>query len=186
MLPSEKFPVAINCLVDLRAMVGFAGVTVIEVKVTDVTVSLVFTEIFPNVALMKVCPRLTDVANPFDPAALLIVATLVAEELQDTAEVRSCVLPFEKVPVAVNCWVVPRAIFGVLGVTAIEVRVADVTVRVKLFETILPDAAVIVVEPLPTAVASPLAPPALLTVATAVFEEFQVTNLVISRVLLSV
>lgn len=171
----------------MRAIVGFAGVTVIEIKVTDVTVSLVFTEeIFPNVALMKVWPRLTDVANPFDPAALLIVATLVAEELQVTAVVRSCVLPSEKVPVAVNCWVVPRAIFGVSGEIVIVVSMADVTVRSALFETILPEIAAIVVEPAPTGIASPLVPPALLTVATAVFEEFQVTNLVISRVLLSV
>ena len=35
----------------------------------------------------------------------------------------------EKVPVAVNCWVRPLAIAGLAGVTAIDCRVAAVTVR---------------------------------------------------------
>jgi len=36
----------------------------------------------------------------------------------------------EKVPVAVNCCVVPLAIEGLAGVTAIDTSVADVTVKI--------------------------------------------------------
>src|SRR2546422_11648394 len=79
-------------------------------------------------------PAATDVANPCDPAALLIVATPVADELQVTWVVRSCVVLSLKVPVAVNCCFVPFAMLGFVGVTAIEVRVAAVTVSVVLPE----------------------------------------------------
>jgi hypothetical protein len=54
---------------------------------------------------------------------LLIVATVVAEELQLTDVVRFCVLPSLYVPVAVNCRVVPATIEGLVGVTASEVSV---------------------------------------------------------------
>jgi len=63
------------------------------------------------------------------------------------------------------------------GVTDIEERVAELTVRVVLPE-ILPRLAVIVVVPTPTAVASPL----LLTAATDGSDELQVICEVISKV----
>jgi hypothetical protein len=81
------------------------------------------------------------------------------------------------VPEAVNCLVFPAGTLGLAGVTAIEDRVAGVTVMV-VFPAILPDAAVMVAIPATTAVASPV----LLTVVTEVFEEAQVTCLVISWV----
>jgi hypothetical protein len=56
-----------------------------------------------------------------------------------------------------------------------EVRIAGVTVRI-VFPEILPEAAVMVAEPVVTAVARPL----LLTIATDVLEEDQVTCVVIS------
>jgi hypothetical protein len=61
------------------------------------------------------------------------------------------------------------------GVTAIEERVAAVTVRVVLPE-ILPEVAVMVEVPAARAVAKPL----LLTVATEVLDELQVTCVLIS------
>ena len=73
-------------------------------------------------------------------------------------------------PVAANCWVICRDMFESVGVTEIEETVAEVTARV-VFPEILPKVAVMVVVPAAMAVARPL----LLTVATDVFDEFQVT-----------
>jgi hypothetical protein len=55
---------------------------------------------------------------------LLMLATPVPDELQVAEFVRFWVLPSEYVPVAVNCSVVPKAIDGLAGVTAIEVKIA--------------------------------------------------------------
>ena len=64
---------------------------------------------------------------------------------------------------------------GLVGVTAMDTSVAGVTVSV-VDPDMLPDAAVIVVEPAAVEVASPLEPAALLMVATPVVDEFQVTD----------
>ncbi len=85
---------------------------------------------------------------------------------------------------AVNCLVVPSAMLGSVGVTPIVTSVADVTVRVVLPEMV-PDVAVMVVDPAVKGVVRPLEPPVLLTVATAVFDELQVTDAVRSWVVLS-
>jgi len=77
------------------------------------------------------------------------------------------------VPVAVNCWVIPTGILGMLGLagaTEIEDRGAEFTVRLALPE-ILPEVAVMAVLPAATAVARPL----LSTVAADVLDELQVT-----------
>ena len=76
-----------------------------------------------------------------------------------------------KVPVAVNCLVVPTAILELAGVSAIEARVAPVTVRVAVPVT-EPDFALIVDEPTPT----PLARPAELMVAMDGADETHVTD----------
>ena len=78
-------------------------------------------------------------------------------------------------PVAANCWLSCRGMLESAGVTDIEDRVAEVTVRVVL-PWVLPTLAVMVVVPAPTAVARPL----LFTVATVVSDEFQSTCEVIS------
>jgi hypothetical protein len=83
------------------------------------------------------------------------------------------------VPVAVNCWVTPSGTLGILGVTGIttiEIKVPEFTVRIVLAETV-PKVAVMITVPPETAVARPL----LLTVATSVFDEFQVACVVISK-----
>jgi hypothetical protein len=89
------------------------------------------------------------------------------------------------VPVAVNCWVVPRAIVEFKGDRAIEDNAAAFTVSVVEPVTD-PSVAVIVVCPLPTLVASPLVPAALLMVATAGELEDHATVVVIFCVLPSV
>ena len=142
-----------------------------------VTVSVVFPETFPDAHVIMVVPTPTAVANPFDPAALLIVATPVVAELQVTDAVIFCVVLLEKVPVAVNICVAPFAIEGLPGVTAIDTNVAAVTVSV-VDPDILPDNAWIVVAPVVTEVASPFEPAALLTVAMLADDELQVTDAV--------
>ena len=100
-----------------------------------------------------------------------MAATVGLEELHSAEAVTSCVLLSLKVPVAVNCRVVPIAMLAFAGVTAMETRLAPVTVRdaVPLTE---PEAAVIVTGPVPTAAAIPEA----LMDATFVAEEDQVTD----------
>ena len=89
-------------------------------------------------------------------------------------------VPSEYVPEAANCSVIPAGMLGLAGVTAMEDKVAEVTVRVVLPE-ILPEVAVMVAAPAAMAVARPL----LFTVATAISEnpealdEVQVTWVVI-------
>jgi len=138
-----------------------------------VTVRVVFPEILPEVAVMVAVPAATAVARPL----LLTVAADVLDDLQVTCVVISLVEPSEYVPEAVNCLVLPTGRLGLAGVMDMEDRVAGVTVRV-VFPEILPEVAVMVVLPAATAVASPL----LLTVATAVLDELQVTCVVISLV----
>src|SRR4051794_20418354 len=108
-------------------MEGLAGVTAIETSVAAVTESGRAPGTEPDVALRVVVPMLAPVARPLLPAALLTVAALVFDEAHVTESVRSCVVPLEYVPVAVNCWVVPAAMDGLAGVTAMETRVAAVT-----------------------------------------------------------
>src|SRR4029077_3567357 len=50
-------------------------------------------------------------------------ATFVAEEFQLTKGVKVCVLPSLNVPMALNCWVLPKIIEGAAGVTARETRI---------------------------------------------------------------
>ena len=77
------------------AMLGLAGVTAMDTSVAVVTVSVVDPDIPPDVAVTVVEPAAAEVANPLEPAALLIVAAPVFDELQVAAVVRSCVVPSE-------------------------------------------------------------------------------------------
>lgn len=62
---SEKVPIATNCLVSPRTMLGFTGVTVIEVMTAGVTVSIAGGLVMlVNDATMVAVPWLTAVANP--------------------------------------------------------------------------------------------------------------------------
>ena len=73
-----------------------------------------------------------------------------------------------------NCCVVPSEIDGLVGVTAIETNAAAVTVNVVL-PAIEPEVAVILAEPVPTALANPCELAALLIVATMVVSELHCT-----------
>ena len=82
---------AVNCSVSPLAMLGLAGVTAIDTNVAEVTVSVVLPEMAPLVAEIVVLPAAAELASPCEPAALLIVATLVLLEAQVTCVVRFCV-----------------------------------------------------------------------------------------------
>ena len=104
-LESLKVPIAANWRVVSGAMVEFAGVTAIETSVAALTVSDPVPLTLPEVAVMVAVPVPTPDATPF--ASML--ATPVAEDDQVTF-CNNCVLPSSKVPVAVNCCVVPATI----------------------------------------------------------------------------
>lgn len=116
-LLSLKVPVAVNCFVVPTAIVEFAGVTAIETSVAALTVREALPVTPPEVALMVVLPAPTAVAKP----ETLIAATPGVED-DHVSEVSNCVLPSSKLPTALNCWVVPSAIVGVAGLTAMESR----------------------------------------------------------------
>jgi len=149
------------------------GVTNMEDRVGEVTVRVVLPEILPEVAVMVVVPPVMAVARPL----LFTVATEGWDELQVTCGVISTLVPSEYVPVAANCWMTATGMLGFAGVTVMEDRVAEVTVRVVLPET-LPVVAVMVAVPIATVLARPL----LFTVATEGLDELQVTCMVISLV----
>ena len=155
-----------------------------DTSVAEVTVSVVDPDILPDVAVIVVEPAATDVALPLEPAALLMAATVVDDDFQVADVVRFCVELSEYVPVAVNCLDVPSAILGFVGVSVMETSVAGVTVSVAIPE-ILPDVAVIVVEPVATESANPLEPVALLMAAIAAVDEIHITVVVRSCVVLS-
>jgi len=79
-----------------------------------------------EVAVIRTVPTVeaAAVTKPCEPGELLMVAIVLSDESQMTDEVIFCLLLFEYVPVAVNSVVVPSAMLGSAGVTAIEVRVA--------------------------------------------------------------
>jgi len=113
-------------------------------------------------------PAATDVAKPL----LSIVATAILDELQVTWVLRSKLVPSENAPVAVNCWVIPAGVLGMLGPAGLrdmEVRVAEVTIMVVVPE-MSPKAAVMVAIPGPI----PVTKPVLSTVAAESLDELQV------------
>jgi hypothetical protein len=93
-----------------------------------------------------------------------------------TRVVISILVPSEYAPEAVNCWVSRPGMLGLAGVTDIEDKVAEVTVRIILADR-NPEVAVMVVVPGATVVMRPV----LLTVAEEGLDELQVTRAVISK-----
>ena len=166
-LLSLKVPVAVNCFVVPTAMLEFAGVTAIDTNVALFTFSEAVPVTEPEIALIVADPVPTDVARP----EALTVAVPGTDDVHVT-DVKSCVLPSSKVPTALNCWSVPKAIETAFGSTSIDIRCAGttVTVVVSLRD---PTVAVIVVCPAPAVVATPEP----LILATELEEELHVTPL---------
>ena len=158
-VPSVKVPVAVNCWVVPTGVVAVGGLIAIETSAAAVTVRSVEPLTVPEVAVIVAVPIPALCARP-----ALIVATEFASVAQVTVEVKSCVLPSVKVPVAVNCWLVPRAMEGLAGETAMEVSAAAEIVNL-VDPVIDPDVAVIVAEPSLFAVARPAVVGSLLMLA---------------------
>jgi hypothetical protein len=111
-------------------------------------------------------PAATVVARP-----LASIVAVAVDELDHTTElVKSCVVPSAKVPVALNCSVLPSATDGFDGDTEIELSAAAVAVT-EICAVTEPNVAVIVAEPAVYPVASPLA----LTPTTPGADELHVT-----------
>jgi hypothetical protein len=144
------------------------GLIARDTSVAELTVKEVELTIDPNWAEIVLVPPLRPAAIPKLP----ILATVGWDEFQITTEVKSCLLPSLKVPVAANCCLAPMTSTGLAGVTAREVNVAWLTVRPvePVTESKL---ALILALPLPVAVA--MLP---CIVATAVFDDAQLAKLV--------
>jgi hypothetical protein len=123
-----------------------------------------------RLALIVVVPVEALLASPFD----LMVATPTSEEVHETCTVILTTELSVKVPCAANSCDDPRLIVGLMGVTAIEVNVAVVTVRFVV-PLIPANAAETVLLPVATPVATPALSAELLTVATDGVEDVHVT-----------
>ncbi|HZP04489.1 MAG TPA: hypothetical protein VFB43_06280 [Terracidiphilus sp.] len=150
--------------------VALAGVTAMDFTVGTLAVTVnaaVAVSPFAE-AVTVVAPAAAAVAKP----DVLIVATVVLEELQVTPDVSVPVVPSLYVATTENCCVAPAVTVALSGVTAMDLTVGVLAVTVSAVVAVSPFAeAVIVVMPAATAVTNPDA----LTVATAVLEEFQIT-----------
>lgn len=86
---------------------------------------MALSEVTPDkLAVIVVVPTATDVANPIEPAVLLMAATPGLDECQATVAVISCVEASVNVPVAVNCWVFPSTMLVLVGAITIDTNVA--------------------------------------------------------------
>ena len=73
-------------------MLLYPRLIVMYTSVVELTVMVADPDTPFDVAVIVVDPAAAGVANPLEPAALLIVATPVLDELQVTTAVRSCVV----------------------------------------------------------------------------------------------
>ena len=172
-LPSLNVPTAVNCCVVLRAIEGLTGFTTNDARLAAFTVREVLPLIAPEVAEIVTVPSLRPVVKPLT----VMDAMLLLVDAHVTVPVMSWVVASLNVPVAVNCCCTPSGIDIPAGVTAIETRVALVTVRLAVPDT-EPTVALIVVGPAVKAIAVPFVGTASLTVATLVSEELHVAVLV--------
>lgn len=117
-LASLFVPIATICCVVFTGSIGPVGVREMETGVAHtfalVTVICVEAETLPECAVMLVIP----VALPVTIPAALTDAVVVSAELHVTEDVRSLLLPSEKIPVACSVWVLPMITVAAGGVTA--------------------------------------------------------------------
>ena len=149
----------------MLAMDGVAGVTLMEIRLGALTVTVELPVTCSKAAEMTVVPGLMPDARP----AALTPASVGAEEVQFTEGLMFWVVPSLNEPVAVNCRNNPTTRVGFAGVTVMETTVALVTVRAAEARMV-PEAAVITVFPGATPEAMPEA-----TLATEGVDEVQVT-----------
>lgn len=109
-------PMAVNCWFFPKGKLVVTGMMSIDSKTAAVTVRVAAVEVTPEyMAVISATPTDTDEASPFEPAALLMVATAVFDELQVAHVVRSCDVLSARLPAAVNCCFVPLGISWLEG-----------------------------------------------------------------------
>ena len=99
-------------------MPGPIGVTLMETNAAGSTVSAPELLKESSVALIVAFPWDTAFTKP----TLSTVATVGSEDIQVAFALRFDMPPSLKVPVAVNCWLVPTGMSALVGVTEIPVR----------------------------------------------------------------
>jgi hypothetical protein len=151
-LPSLNVPTAVSWIAVLRWIFGLLGDTVIAVRVTGDTVNEADPLTAPTKAEIVAVPLAIAVTTP----RASTVAARWFDELQTAERVTSWVLESLNVPTAFMCRNVPVGSVRLAGVTAIDTRVAGVTVTGALPVTD-PEVALTVAAPVPTAVATPVA-----------------------------
>jgi hypothetical protein len=114
----------VNCWLTPFGKERLSGATEIPRRTAGVTESVADPETELELAVIVVVPRVALTAAPLAP----IVATAGVEDIHDTEVVMILVLPSVYVPVAMNCWEVPRAMEADNGETAMDTSVALVTV----------------------------------------------------------
>ena len=134
-------PVAISCWVAPFTIDGLEGDIAIEVRLVPeiAIVAEALTE--PDVAVTVAVPFVIAFTTP-----VLLNPTVADEADHETLLVKFCVVPSLKVPVAINCLVLPMVKDGLDGVIDNEAKVAGSTVR---FVDALrdPEVAVIIADP---------------------------------------
>ena len=146
-MPSLKLPVAVKRCELPSAMLGLLGVTVMEVNVALVTVSVAVPTSPANSAVMVAVPAVSPVAKPLVPPLLPTVATDAGDEVHEADCVRSCVLPSPKVPIDLNCVDVCSAMLMVAGAICKDTRAVPSTTTTMGGLTTEPCCAVMVAVP---------------------------------------
>jgi hypothetical protein len=97
-LPSVYVPTTWNCSTPPSAIVELLGFSASETRTGALTVTFADAFIAPKLAWMVPVPSETAFTTP-----VVLTAAEAEEEVQITVDVRSCVLPSEYAPVALNC-----------------------------------------------------------------------------------
>src|SRR5512141_2248107 len=100
--PPEYDAVAVNCWLDPTEILGLTGVTTIAASVALITVRVVLPVMPPNLAVMVAEPTPTPVASPLEFDALLMTATVAADEIQVAAVITTCTEISKNIPVSTN------------------------------------------------------------------------------------
>ncbi len=146
-----------------------------DTSLGGITVNAAVLEVIPDeLAVIAVAPSAMEVASPL----LLMLATLAFEDSHVIEDDISWFEPSEKVPEAANCCVLPKGIFELDGDIVIEDKIAGVTDSVADGELTESKIAAMKVVPVLTDMTSPLVVEGLLIVATSVFVDVHVAQVV--------
>jgi hypothetical protein len=165
--PSVYFPVAVSCPDSPTGKVAGLSPTAMLTSVAGPTETAAVAVAPRYVADSCDAPLPTPVTLPWG----LTVATAGWAEIQVTLEVTSCVVPLLKLAVAWAWWLVPKLMDSDAGTTVRLITAGEVTDRLADPDKV-PEVAVIIVVPIPSAIALPAA----LTVAIPDVDELHVAD----------